>query len=154
MQIMSVSDAYQVRDMTKRLGLSVVKKAYDWSKANLDSDFDVSIRWTNSKRIEKGGTIVTQNFERIVSIIEATSDIERTEIDEPGTLVGLDVDKSRFNFFAADQHISGPLSDEFDRTKEYAVNHRYTAKIEVERATEYAAQIDRVSYKLVALIEH
>lgn len=154
LQITEVSDDYEIRDLSKKLGGAVVKKAYDWSRVNLQSQFDIGIRWSGTRAQDVGRVIPLKTFDKLVSVIEKTTDVEPRTFSMVGTLLGISVHRNRFDFYGTDErHYSGGLSEKFDKNKEWAINHRYRAEIEAEVVTEYATQEIKETFRLTNLTD-
>jgi hypothetical protein len=151
MSILRLNDESEVRNTAKQYGLSVVNRAFDWSKTNLVSGYSVDIEWVNSHGRRKGGLADLQDFERIVFLIGKVSDVEHEKISAYGTLLGIDTSDSypRFRFVKQNGEVySGTLSDDFPADRQWAVNTLYTADIEVESVTTYATEDVRRTYRL------
>jgi hypothetical protein len=154
LQITEIQDDHEVRDLSKELGHSVVKKTYDWAKVNYHGDFDIGLRWSGLRTSDRGGIIDLSVFGKLVEVIERTSDKDIKTLKTHGILLGIDTDKGRFNFYSSDEFsYSGVLSDEFPRAREWVVNHRYEAVIQVEEVTEYATQVTKESFSLENLVD-
>jgi hypothetical protein len=152
LQVMTISDEDEVRDLAKTLGDAVVKKTFDWSNENYRSGFGVDVTWNDTSGAKKGALIDVKSLGKIVEIIGRTSDVERRSFKTNGSLVGIDTLKKRFRFVEPDGlDYAGSLSDEFPSIQQWAVNVRYTALISVESTTEYATQETKHIYRLVSL---
>lgn len=152
LQVMHVSNEDEVKDLAKALGPSVVKKAYDWSRVNHVSGYAIDVTWNTVRGTKKGAVVDVAALGKIVEIIGRTSDVERRTIRGPGTLVGLDTVKKRFRFIEPDGlDYSGPVADDFEIQRKWAVNQTYLALIQVEEITEYATQEIKTTYRLMSL---
>ncbi|MBW5437445.1 hypothetical protein FXB41_22615 [Bradyrhizobium canariense] len=152
LQVMHVSNEDEVKDLAKSLGPAVVKKAYDWSRVNHSSGYAVDVTWNTVQGTKKGAVVDVAALGKIVEIIGRTSDVERQNIRGPGILVGLDTLKKRFRFVEPDGlDYSGPVTEEFEIQRKWAVNQTYIAHIQVEEITEYATQEIKRTYRLVSL---
>jgi hypothetical protein len=154
MQISGVDNEDSVREMSRTLGIAVVKRAFDWSKINLSAGYSVDIGWTTARGYSKGGVIDVRTFGRIVEIISRTSDVERETIRTPGVLLGIDAKAKRFRFVSYDGNgppYAGSLSETFPLKAVWSINTSYTAEITVETVTDYATMVTRETYRLSGL---
>ncbi len=155
MNSVDISDENDVRDAAKALGQAVIKRIYDWSKVNLDANFNVDINWKAVNGNTKGRIITSENMQKLVEIISKTSDTVRKDISVFGTLIGLDSQTKHFRFISSGDgpDFSGRVEDEFPIMNMWKLNYNYEAKILVEETTKYATQETKKSYKLKSLSE-
>lgn len=150
--VISIKDQHDVREMAKTLGGAVVTKVYDWSTVNAQAGYGVDITWMRTDGTLRGGVIDASALEKVVEIIEKTSDKDTKNITVAGVLVGIDRKSRRFRFVEYNgPDFAGILDDDFPITEKWAINTRYTAKITVETVIEYATMEEKRSYKLTAL---
>ncbi len=153
--IMETQDESHVRDIASTLGQAVVKRVYDWSKANAEANFGVDLKWRGlvSDSIESYSTPGV--FENLVNIIEGTVDRIETRLVVTGILLGMDTQTRRFRFHAqpSGDDFSGLSDKDFDLSKDWTLNHRYTARIRSITESRYATLESRVSYELLSLEE-
>jgi len=144
MQIADAKTEDDVRDLAKSLGDAVVRKTFDWAKANVEAQYAVDLDWTTIKGTHKGGMIDLKDFGRLVSVIGRTSNVERSSIKTPGILVGLDSKTKRFHLVVpGGADYKGALAETFPAGAVWAINEPYTADIDVEETIEYATETTR-----------
>lgn len=151
--VMATEDEHHVRDLAVSLGQAVVKRIYDWSKANADAHYGVDLKWRGitSDTIEIYSS--SDHFENLVKIIEKTVDQDETDLDVEGVLLGIDIHTRRFRMHAqpSGEDFSGKIHAEFDLTKDWTVNQKYRAKIKSVHEIYYATLETKVSYELLSL---
>jgi hypothetical protein len=153
-EITGIEDEHDVRDVANTLGDAVVKKVFDWSTINYFCGFNVDITWTGLGGIRSGQLVEREALGRMIELIERTSDVERRSFRVVGSLVAIDVMRKRFRLVVPEgDDYTGSLADEFDLTKEWAVNRTYAARITVEAVTRYATQRTVQTYRLDDLTE-
>ena len=153
LQIMTISNQAEVRELAKSLGIAVVKKTFDWSKENYYSKYNIDITWNTVDGTKKGGLINNSSLGQIVDLIGMTSDISEADRNVRGSLVGIDTVKKKFRFVEADGvDYAGNLSEQFPLEQQWAVNSNYRASIKVKSKTEYATQETKNTYFLMGLI--
>ena len=149
MQILEVRDEDELRDLAKTLGVAVVKKTFDWSKANLVASYSVDLSWITAKGHRFGGMIDVARFRHLVKVIERTSDTETSTIVLGGLLTGFDGQVRRFRFVGDDDRVYvGTLSESFPAKAVWRVNAAYEATIEKDEALSYATQETKTDYRL------
>lgn len=146
---MKLESEQDVRGLATEFGLAVVKRTYDWSKANALASYSVDVNWLTSVGHRFGSIADPADFQRNVDLIGAVSDVERESISIFGTLVGIDTKQKRFRFVQLDgPDYIGSLSDAFPIAVQWAVNTNYVASIEIESKTSYATQETKRVYRL------
>lgn len=152
MEVLAIKDENEVRDLAHTLGDAVVKRVYDWSRVNNRAGYGVDVVWTKTNGTVAGGSIGVTSFNRIVNLIERTSDVSSTPLEITGTLKGIDTESKRFHFIAWNEdRYSGEVSEDFDLDRKWSVNTEYNASIVIRTVTEYATQKTKKSFKLNAL---
>jgi len=140
-QVVEVDTRKGVREVASRLGNAVVKRAYDWSDANLKGHFAADIRWNRSDGRQLGEVIARDRMERIVEVIDATSDSKTREIEAVGILFGGNIGSRSFHFVVPQGEVyRGHLAEQFDRTTEMTLGKFYRAKILETESFHYATE--------------
>lgn len=151
-QVMDIQDQYAVRDIAKHLGEAVVKRVHDWSKSNIDGGFAVDVKWNRSDGRQLGQVIGVREMERIVSIIDETSDEHIDTIRVDGILIGINLKAGNFHFVVPEgDDYRGGLDEEFQH-KTVEVGRRYTAEIRVISKISYATGHEDRKHQLVSLV--
>lgn len=153
-QILDVGDEHDVRDISKRLGMAVIGQVYQWAANNSASAYSLDIRWTRSDGAERGEYVGSNKLQTITDIIGVTKDLEDTQIEISGILVGINVKTLAGSFHLVTPGgptYTGRLADGFDRTKHWKVNTRYTAKIRERKVTHFATEQTDTNYFLEEL---
>lgn len=128
--VMEIRDNKSVREVAMSLGNAVVKRVHDWSKANVDGGFAADVRWNRSDGRQLGEVIERDRMERIIEIIEATSDVTSNVLSAQGFLIGGDLSSRSFHFVVPDgDDFRGKLSDEFPSDTEMTLGKRYSASL-------------------------
>lgn len=149
MQVVEVQDEDELRGLAERLGRAVVRKTFDWSKANLAAGYSVDLIWTSSTGQRHGGMIDVARFRRLVQVIERTSDTETHPLTTGGVLTGFDGQVRRFRFVGDDNQVyAGTLSERFPAGAVWRVNAPYQADIERDEALNFATQETQITYRL------
>ncbi|MBB5047117.1 hypothetical protein HNR60_001869 [Rhodopseudomonas rhenobacensis] len=144
-QVMGIHDQNDVRDVAKNLGNAVVKRLHEWSEANLKGGFAADVRWTRSDGRQLGEIIERNRMERIVGIIDATSDEKIEDIEVAGVLLGGDLGSGSFHFVAPNAgDYRGHLAPDFSQQTEMLLGKRYVARIRERSTLTYSTdKIDR-----------
>ncbi|MBD3769252.1 MAG: hypothetical protein IE925_03830 [Rhodobacterales bacterium] len=154
--IMKTEDEFHVRDIASIHGQAVVKRIYDWSRANFESDFGVDLKWHGivSDPIKTYSSPAL--FGNLVDIIEGTVDKSVASLEVVGILLGMDTQTRRFRFHAqpSGDDFAGLTDRDFDLSKDWTLNHRYKAKIRATTESRYATLESKVSYELLSLEEY
>lgn len=152
-QVIEISNTFDVRDLAKSLGEAVVKRIHDWSEVNVKAGFAVDLQWSRSDGRKLANFVDVDQLQNIASVISATSDLEVTDIDITGTLVGVGYQTGFFHFVVANgEDYRGGLSEEYDRTSEVKVPGNYRAMISQSVTTHYATGREEKHYKLKRLL--
>lgn len=153
-QILNVKDEYEVRDISRHLGMAVLGQVYRWASNNSSSEYSLDIRWTRSDGVQRGEYIENDRLKKITDIIGITKDSEDTHLQKSGILVGINVKThaGSFHIVVPDaESYTGRLADGFDRTQHWEVNTRYTANIIEHRVTHFATEQVDTTYLLGSL---
>jgi len=147
-QVLEVADTDDVRDVAKVLGTAVVKRAHDWSAANVNGGFSVDVRWKRSDGRELGQVIDRGQMERIVGIIGEASEETPETLQVRGTLVGIDVTARTFHFVVPQgEDFKGRLSEDFAGSGT-VVPREYVARIISLQKFHYATERLDTKYTL------
>ncbi len=151
-QLLNIRDEYEVRDIAKTLGEAVIKRLHDWSAANVEGNFDADVRWRRSDGRQFGRLINYEDMARIVMLISATSDEERTPIQSSGVLVGADVQSRSFHFVEPNGGAyRGSLAEGFPTGTVFEVPGSYRADITRISTINYASGRESERFELVRL---
>lgn len=151
-RVIDMERAPDVRAVAHELGNAVLKRVHDWSAANVKGGFDADVRWNRSDGRQLGQLIERGRMERLVGLIEATSDTSNFELSVIGTLVGIDVKAGTFHLVVPNGgDYRGVLAPAFDRDREVRVNRSYAATVLETRTTLYATDQTRREHVLLIL---
>lgn len=151
-QVIEITNTFEVRDLAKSLGEAVVKRIHDWSEVNVKAGFAIDLQWSRSDGRKLGSFVNVEQLERIASVISSTSDVQISEIDVVGTLVGVGYQTSFFHFVVTNgEDYRGGLADDYDRL-EVSVPGNYRALISQHVITHYATGREERHFKLKALM--
>lgn len=143
-----------VRQAAQEFGTAVVKRVHDWSKVNFDGGFATDLLWKRSDGREIGRVVDRSDMERIVDLVEATSDENTKTIQVRGMLVGGDVASKTFHFVIPDgQDFRGQISSEYDAVTELTLGRTYDAKIRIKTTLVYATEKETSTNELISLSE-
>lgn len=153
LELIKLRDEGQVRQVAEQYGVAVVRRTYDWSKANAASDYSIDIGWITSSGGRRGMIAVPNDFRRNVDLISGVSDTETSNLKAYGVLVGIDTQTRRFRFVSTNDGpvYAGSLSPSFPSSQKWAVNSYYYATIHAETQTSYASQETKSTYQLSSL---
>lgn len=153
-QVIEIDSRPSVQGVAQELGNAVVKRLHDWSAANVRGGFDADIRWNRSDGRQLGQLVGRERMERIVGIIEASSDETNVPLSVVGTLVGLDVKRGSFHLVVPNgESFWGVVGPEFDRNREWPVNRGYLASLVETRTMIYATEQVRRQHTLRTLAD-
>jgi hypothetical protein len=148
-QILNIGSRTDVRQTARTFGNAVVKRLYDWSKANLEGGFAADVIWTRSDGRSFGEVIERRRMEEIVNIIDATSDERVDELEAVGRLVGGDLVSGTFHFVVPNgADYRGRLSAEFPAHTEMTLGKQYRALIRETRTIVYATEKEDLRFEL------
>lgn len=151
-QVLDIQDQDNVRDIAKSLGEAVVKRVHDWSKSNVEGGFAVDVRWNRVDGKQQGQVVPRGAMERIVEIIEATSDEKSKIVTVDGMLVGVNLKAGNFHFVIPEgDDYRGQLDDAFDRNGVVTVGKRYKATIRNVSKVTYATGHEEHRHQLIKL---
>jgi hypothetical protein len=153
--IMSSADEFDIRDLATTLGQAVVKRTYEWSKTNADAGYGLDFKWSGTHERDVRSFVEPSHFRKLVEIIESTIDRQESIIETKGVLLGMDTKTKRFRFHSQPfgEDYSGLTSDQFDLSKDWTLNHRYTARILAQSETRYSTLETKNQFTLLALTE-
>ncbi len=151
--IMGVSSEFDVRDLSSSLGHAVVKRVYDWAKANAANGFGIDLTQLSSEKEPRSGAASDDYFEELAETISATSDKTEDTLNVHGVLLGMDSMTKKFRFYdpANNQNISGVSDPNFDISTDWTINKKYVARINVISTTVYATMETKTVYRLLSL---
>lgn len=151
-QLMNISDEHDVRDVAKTLGEAVIKRLHDWSLANVEGHFDADVRWRRSDGRQFGRVVEFDDMARMVTLISATSDEERQQIDAVGVLVGADLQTRSFHFVVPNGGTyRGALAESFPAGAVLELPGSYNASITRISTINYASGRESERFELDAL---
>lgn len=154
LDVTEIKSSRAVKDIRDELGLAVVKRVHDWSKANLDGGFSTDLLWKRSDGRQLGRVVDRDEMGEIVDIIEATSDEKIETITALGILVGgdLKVRGGTFHFVVPNgEDYRGALAEEFTSDTEMTLGRSYVARIREKRITVYSTEKELFSRELLSL---
>ena len=73
LEVMKLHNENDVREIADQYGIAVVKRLYDWSKANSASGYGVGLLWRQSSGTTKSRTVGASDFSRNVDLISRVS---------------------------------------------------------------------------------
>ena len=150
-QVLEISDSDDVKDMSVNLGPAVINRIYEWVSVNAEAGYALDVSWLRSDGVRVGGYMPSSHLGMVAKIIEKTSDEEVSEVDESGTLVGIDYQNRTFHFIGTVAgNIKGALSD-FYTNEEVSVPGIYVAKLRRSSVTHYATGKIDEKYELISL---
>lgn len=153
-EIISVNNRSAIREVASSYGASVVKRLYDWSKANLDGHFAADVLWSRSDGRKVGRIVEEDILSDIVNLIAFSGD-EQSKIDYvAGRLIGGDLRSGSFHFVVPNgTDYRGAISSSFSADAEMTLGKEYAARILVKSKTIYATDKVEIRYELEALWE-
>jgi len=153
-EITDASNRDSIREVAANYGNSVVKRLYDWSKANLDGQFSTDVQWTRSDGRRIGKFIDNNTLVDIVNLIAAASDEKRAEHHVRGILIGGDLRSGTFHFVVPNgDDYRGSIAASFDNAAVMTLGREYLALISARTKIVYATEKVEVRYELEALWE-
>jgi hypothetical protein len=153
-QVIDIKDQHDVRDVAQNLGNAVVKRLHEWSSANIEGGFAADVRWTRSDGRQLGEIIERKRMEKIVGIIDATSDEKVEEIEVIGILIGGDLGSGSFHFVVPNAgDYRGHLAPEFSQDTEMLLGKRYRARIREKSIITYSTEKVERERLLISLKE-
>jgi len=153
-QLMNISDEHDVRDVAKTLGEAVIKRLHDWSYANVKGNFDADVRWRRSDGKQFGRLVKFDDMARMVTLISATSDEERSQIEANGILIGADLQSRSFHFVRPNgASYRGALADDFPSGSVLELPGAYRASITRISTVHYASGRETERFELDRLRE-
>lgn len=152
-QLLNIRDEFEVRDVAKTLGEAVIKRLYDWSQANVEGNFDADVRWRRSDGRQFGRVVNYDDMVRMVHLISATSDEERTSIEAQGVLIGADLQTRSFHFVEPNGGAyRGALAEEFPAGAVLKLPGSYQASITRIATINYASGREKERFELERLV--
>lgn len=150
-QIIAIDDADTVRDIAQHLGRAVIKRTYDWSKANVDGGFSADVRWKRSDGRLLGQVIDIGQMKKIVDYIDDTSDERRQTLLVEGILLAVSLPNRSFQIAVPNgPSYSGHFGVDL-KLPEMTVGRLYKAEIMASEITYYATQYQKLTYVLSAI---
>lgn len=151
-QVLEIDGQHSVRDVANNLGRAVVKRVHDWSGVNIDGGFATDVRWNRSDGRQLGEVIERRRMEKIVGIINATSDKQTETIEAKGMLIGGNIKSRSFHFAILDgKDYRGYLDGEFDNSTSMTLGKTYNARIRETKVLHYALEKMETTYELLSL---
>jgi hypothetical protein len=151
-QLLDLDDTHAVRDISEHLGGAVIKRLYDWSKVNAQGKFDVDLKWQRSDGKMLGRVYRRVDAERIVAVIEDTSEEVHTPLDIGGILIGGDLASRSFHFIVPNgESYKGKLSADFSGQTDMKLGDRYRAEISQYVKTQFAKNEEVFRFELERL---
>lgn len=129
-QVLDLSDADSVKDISAARGKAVVKRIHDWSSATSRGGFAADIRWKRSDGVERAQVVPRSKLQQIAEVISGTSEEVASPHKINGTLVGIDVNAKTFHFVVpGGDDYKGRLGDNFPLSEMNRVPAPYAAEI-------------------------
>lgn len=152
-QVLNIDSQSTVRDVARTLGRPVVKRIHDWSDANIKGGFATDVRWNRSDGRQLGEVIERRRMEKIVEIIDATSDQQTEEISVVGILIGGNIRSGIFHFAVLDGNdYRGYQGEDFRSSNtEMTLGKQYRARIRETKTQIYATEKLEIKHELLAL---
>jgi len=151
-QVLNIDSQGSVREISREMGGAVIKRIHDWSRVNIGGGFATDVRWNRSDGRQLGEVIARARMEKIVGIIEATSDESVSVIDETGVLVGGDIGRGSFHFVVPNgPDYRGNFAADFQSDTELTLGRTYQAKIREKRTFLYATEREDIVRELLRL---
>jgi hypothetical protein len=151
-QLLTISDSYEVLDLSRKLGRAIVNKAYDWSSGNYSADFSVDIYWRKSNGNFSGRAIDRAQMAKLADIIGMTSEETTTEFTARGVLVGVDVPTRWFHFVVPDgDNFKGTFGPDIPVVGTIEVNRRYRAHFLERTVRQFATDHVQHRYEILTL---
>ena len=153
-QLLNIADEHDVRDVAKTLGEAVIKRLHDWSLANVEGNFDADVRWRRSDGRQFGRLVKFDDMANMVTLISATSDEERKQIDAVGVLIGADLQTRTFHFVVPNGGTyRGALAETFPANAVLELPGSYNASITKVSTINYASGRETERFELERLSE-
>ena len=151
-RVIDIDSRAAVRDVAGELGNAVVKRIHDWSQANVRGGFAADVRWHRSDGRNVGEVVERRRLEKIVEIIEATSDQRLQRLSVTGMLVGGDIGSGAFHFIVPNgADFRGRLAPEFQQDVDMTLGKMYEAVIQETRTEVYAIDKVELRYAMLSL---
>ena len=147
------SDSHEdVRGLVDTVGVATITRAFELSKIHSNHNLSSRIKWIRGKEEVIDIVIHAQQFEKLLGIIEETSDDIEEDIDLNGRLVGLDVETNYFHMTFPDaDDIKGALSDQFHHDQSRSVPGGYRAQLRKRTHLKYSTGVESVIWVLTGL---
>lgn len=153
-EIVAVNSRSEIQTVASMYGNSVVKRLFDWSKANLDGRFSTDVQWSRSDGRKIGMLIEEKTLGDIVDLIVAAGDEKSKHDYVSGRLVGGDLNSGVFHFVVPNgTDYRGNIGQSFAPHTEMTLGKEYAARILVKSKTIYATDKTEIKYELEALWE-
>ena len=141
-----------VRGLVDTVGVATITRAFELSKIHTDHNLSIRIQWRRKSEEIRDIVIHAEQFERLLGIIEDTSDDIEEGVVLDGRLVGLDVDTNYFHMtFPSADDIKGELSDQFQHDQSRSVPGSYRAQLRKRTYLKYSTGVESVSWALIGL---
>ncbi len=150
-EIMSIEAPDAVNGIAKNFGRAVVKRVFDWSKANIEGGFSSDIKWKRSDGRLLGQMVEKSKLQKISDYIEASADAKTKILEVKAMLVGGDLQTKSFHLTVPEgDSYKGIMSDDATLASQPLGNF-YNAKIEVSETYYYATEQTKTVHKLISL---
>jgi hypothetical protein len=153
-QVFEIDNQASAREIIGSMGGAVIKRANDWSEANIEAGFAADIRWSRSDGRQMGEVIERRRMLRLVDILKQSSDKQTITHDVVGILLGGNLGTKSFHFVVPDgESYKGHQADDFSSEVSQTLGGLYRARIRETKTVMYATERETVSYELVFLGE-
>jgi hypothetical protein len=151
-EVFSIDTQATVREAIDQLGAAVVKRAHDWSEANLEAGFAADVNWNRSDGRRLGEVIERRRMERLVDVLKQSSDEKTRLIEENGVLIGGNVVSKSFHFVVPNgDSYKGKQADDFHTDLPLTLSNNYKAVIREKKKIVYATEQETITHELVSL---
>lgn len=153
--ILAKSDSTEtIRDFGRKFGLAPVRAIYRWASALTPSYVGIDIRWQREDFVKGEILLQPAEVQALKDWIEATSDLETSENDIAGVLLGYDSAVHTFRLDPAEGSIiRGPISKEAKVPDKPVIHGAYIARVRTTTKIRYAIDRPEVNHELLALYE-
>ena len=149
-----VTEAQQLVEFTRRVGISPIRAIYDWAKDNVNYGLGADIEWRRQEQVRANLLIQEPELRHLRDVIDEMSEETEEEMEIVGELVGADVKQHTFHLrVEGGGEIRGRFTDAISEDHTVELPKRYIARIRKMTKIIYATEEEQVTYLLLSLAD-
>jgi len=151
-EMAKAQDSKALSIFAKKIGIAPIRSVYRWAKDHVESSLSAEIQWERGDEVRASLLIQPPELRHLITVIDETSDEERTPFSIYGQLVGADTDMRTFHLkVEGGKDIKGSLDENFRPPENFAIDQYYMAEMVKKTKVHYSTDKKDEVYLLISL---